>query len=122
MTPFFSWVAQPSWESMDECIAVCHDAAISMALPPRIYRKEFAWFGRKTVLLINTVPQMLHCYINDTYATVMFLDKSVCLCSFPPLFFYSRCQNLRAALVQSQEAHFQGKRWDGKTMILNGSL
>ena len=63
------------------------------------------------VLLINPVPQMFQDYINDAYASVMFLDKSVCLCLFPPLFFYSRCRNLRAALVQSQEV--RGRERDG---------
>ena len=45
-----------------ECIVVSHDAAISMTLPPRLYRKDFAWFGKKMVLLINPVPQMLQDY------------------------------------------------------------
>ena len=82
-----------------------------MALPPRLYRKEFALFGKKMVLLINPVPQMLQDYSNDAYSSVMFLDKSVCLVLFPPQFFYSRCRNLRAALVQSQEA--RGGERDG---------
>jgi len=64
-------------------IVVCHDAAISMALPPRLYRKEFAWFGKFMVLLINPVPQMLQDYSNDAYASVMFLDsRQICVSLF----------------------------------------
>ena len=93
-------------------------------------------------LLINTVPQMLHGYINVAYATLLFLDKSVCFCLLPPLFSIvvlslkpkgstgsvargaqNPCRKGRKRENLPHRFHRRlGKRWNGKIMILKGLM